>query len=181
MPGSTRIQRRQSEILQKLSELVAKSEVSENETREGRQWSDMLPGFDARQVAALTKEGGRFTGRTAEAVEGLRSQDNPLHLPVPPAAVEMRARETVASGTADPVATRLVVDRLLAGSVAARMGGEVISIPSGQAEWPVATSAVSASRPDGERAEVGGPTACATTDRAMRPPVRSGFSSGRRR
>ena len=49
------------------------------------------------------------------------------------------------------------------------MGAQMINIDSGEIEWPVVTSSVSAGWADGETANVAGPTAFATTDRPMTP------------
>src|SRR3546814_18105919 len=49
------------------------------------------------------------------------------------------------------------------------MGGQVISIDVGDVEYPVATSAVTAGWAATETGNVAGPTAFATTDRAMVP------------
>src|SRR3546814_13038075 len=49
------------------------------------------------------------------------------------------------------------------------MGGQVISIDFGDVEYPVATSAVTAGWAATETGNVAGPTAFATTDRAMVP------------
>jgi hypothetical protein len=54
-------------------------------------------------------------------------------------------------------------------SVASRMGAQMISIPQGSVAWPVTTSAVSAGWAPTETGNVAGPTAYATTDRAMSP------------
>src|SRR3546814_7794712 len=54
-------------------------------------------------------------------------------------------------------------------SIAGRMGGQVISIDFGDVEYPVATSAVTAGWAATETGNVAGPTAFATTDRAMVP------------
>ena len=49
------------------------------------------------------------------------------------------------------------------------MGGQLIAIDQGAAEWPVVTSSVTAGWQDGETAAVAGPTVYATTDKAMKP------------
>src|SRR3546814_9078501 len=88
-------------------------------------------------------------------------------IPVPLAALEQRVGETVASGTPDPVQTRPIIDLLFPDSIAGRMGGQVISIDFGDVEYPVATSAVTAGWAATETGNVPGPTALATTERAM--------------
>jgi hypothetical protein len=83
--------------------------------------------------------------------------------------LEVRAGETVAGGTPDPISTRPIIDRLFPDSVASRMGAQMISIDHGAVEWPVTTSAVSAGWAASETGNVAGPTTYATTDRAMSP------------
>lgn len=139
------------------------------ETRDGSEWRDMLGRFEVRQVALALAEGRALDGATAEIVQEMRSAGGYRGVPVPLEALEMRAGETVASGTPDPVATRPIIDRLFAESVAARMGAQMVSIPQGSVEWPVTSSSVSAGWADGETASVAGPTAYATTDKALAP------------
>ncbi|WP_371054360.1 phage major capsid protein [Rhodosalinus sp. K401] len=141
----------------------------ELETRDGREWADMLAGFEMRQVALALDEGRVLEGQTAEIVQELREKGGYRGVPVPWEALEQRVGETVASGTPDPVMTRPIIDRLFPQSVAARLGGQMIQIASGQAEWPVTTSAVSAGWADGETGTVAGPTVYATTDRNLSP------------
>lgn len=90
-------------------------------------------------------------------------------IPIPWQALEQRAGETVSTGTPDPVSTRPIIDRLFPDSMASAMGGQMIAIDSGAAEWPVVTSSVSAGWQDSETGAVAGPTVYATTDRAMKP------------
>lgn len=141
----------------------------ELETRSAQEWAEMMAGFEMRQVALALDEGRQLEGQTAEIVTELRSAGGFRGVPVPWQALEVRAGETVASGTPDPIQTRPIIDRLFPDSVAARMGAQMISIDAGAVEWPVTTSAVSAGWADGETASVAGPTAYATTDRAMAP------------
>lgn len=142
---------------------------AELETRSGKEWADMMAGFELRQVALALDEGRALTGRTAEVVQELRAAGGFRGYPVPWQALEVRAGETIASGTTDPVQTRPIIDRLFPDSVASRMGAQMISIDSGSVEWPVTTSAVSAGWADGETANVAGPTAYVTTDRPLTP------------
>jgi HK97 family phage major capsid protein len=142
---------------------------AELETREGKQWADLVAGFELRQVALALDEGRSLDGRTAEVVQELRSQGGFRGVPVPWQALEVRTGETVATGTPDPMQTRPIIDRLFPDSMAGRMGAQMISIDSGAVEWPVVTSSVTAGWADGETANVAGPTAYATTDRAMKP------------
>ncbi|MEM1430144.1 MAG: phage major capsid protein, partial [Pseudomonadota bacterium] len=142
---------------------------SELETRTAQEWADLMAGFEMRQVALALDEGRQLDGQTAEIVTELRSEGGFRGIPVPWQTLEVRAGETVASGTPNPIQTRPIIDRLFPDSVAARMGAQMISIEAGAVEWPVTTSAVTAGWADGETANVAGPTTYATTDRAMSP------------
>lgn len=142
---------------------------AELETRSDKEWSDMLAGFELRQVAFHLDEGRALTGKTAEIVTELRNAGGFRGIPVPWLALEQRAGETIASGTPNPIQTRPIIDRLFPDSVASRMGAQMISINTGAIEWPVTTSSVSAGWADGELANVAGPTVYATTDRALTP------------
>ncbi|MFN3823589.1 MAG: phage major capsid protein [Pseudorhodobacter sp.] len=137
------------------------------ETRTGREWDDLVQGFELRQVALALSEGRNLDGRTAEVVEELRSRGGYRGVPVPWAALELR--NTVSSGTPDPISTRPIIDRLFPESVAGRMGAQMISIDAGAVEWPVTTSAVSAGWAATEGGNVAGPTQYTTADRALKP------------
>lgn len=139
------------------------------ETREGREWADLVGRFELRQVALALDEGRSLDGATAEIVNELRAQGGYRGVPVPWAALETRAGETVGAGTPDPIQTRPIIDRLFPDLAASRMGAQMVNIDSGAVEWPVVTSSVSAGWADGETANVAGPTAFVTTDRAMKP------------
>jgi HK97 family phage major capsid protein len=139
------------------------------ETRSAQEWAELMAGFELRQVALALDEGRQLDGHTAEIVTELRSAGGFRGIPVPWQALEVRAGETVASGTPNPIQTRPIIDRLFPDSVASRMGAQMISIDAGAVEWPVTTSAVTAGWADGETANVAGPTVYATTDRAMSP------------
>ena len=141
----------------------------ELETRAGKEWDELVTKFELRQVALALDEGRPLDGATAEIVQEMRSQGGYRGVPVPWAALEQRAGETVASGTPDPIQTRPIIDRLFPDSVAARMGAQMISIDHGAVEWPVVTSSVSAGWADGETANIAGPTVFATTDKALKP------------
>ena len=141
----------------------------ELETRTGAEWDKLVAGFELRQVALALDEGRALTGRTAEVVQELRAQGGYRGMPIPLLALERRAGETVASGTPNPLETRPIIDRIFPDSVAARMGAQMISIPSGSVEWPVTTSAVTAGWQATELGNVSGPTAYATTDKALAP------------
>lgn len=139
------------------------------ETRSDREYSELIGRFELRQVALHLDEGAKIDGPTAEVVQELRSKGGYRGVPVPWMALERRAGETIASGTPDPIQTRPIIDRLFPDSVAARMGTQLISIDTGAVEYPVVTSSVTAGWADGELANVAGPTAFATTDKALKP------------
>lgn len=139
------------------------------ETREDREYSELVRNFQVSQVAGFYAENRNLEGATAEIVEEMRSKRSYAGIPVPLEALETRAGETVAAGTPDPISTRPITDRLFADSVAGRMGFQTLSIAAGEAEWPVVTSSVSAGWADGELADVGGPAVFATTDKALKP------------
>ncbi|MCC5984322.1 MAG: phage major capsid protein [Rhodobacteraceae bacterium] len=139
------------------------------ETRSDREYSELLTRFELRQVALALDEGRALDGATAEIVQELRAAGGFRGVPVPWQALEVRTGETVAAGVPDPISTRPIIDRLFPGSVVGQMGAQMISIDSGAAEWPVVTSSVTAGWADGETANVAGPAAFVTTDRAMKP------------
>ena len=141
----------------------------ELETRSSREWSAMMAGFEMRQVALFLDEGKQIEGQTAEIVQELRSAGGFRGVPVPWQALEQRAGETVAGGTPDPISTRPIIDRLFPDSMASAMGGQMITIDQGAAEWPVVTSSVTAGWQATETGNVAGPSVYATTDRAMTP------------
>ncbi|NWE53560.1 phage major capsid protein [Brevundimonas sp. P7753] len=154
--------------------LVAEDEQRQDakgelETRSDREYADLIGKFEMRQVALALDEGRPLEGATAEIVQEMRSKGGYRGFPVPWQALEVRAGETVASGTPDPIQTRPIIDRLFPDSVAARMGAQMINIDSGAVEWPVVTSSVTAGWANGETGNVAGPAVFATTDRALKP------------
>lgn len=142
---------------------------AELETRSDREWSEVMAGFEMRQVALALDEGRELSGQTAEIVTELRSKGGYRGVPIPWEALETRAGETVASGTPNPIRTAPIIERLFAGSVAARMGGQMVNVGVGELEYPVTTSSVTAGWANGETANVAGPTVYATTDRPLAP------------
>ncbi|MEE4303591.1 MAG: phage major capsid protein [Wenzhouxiangella sp.] len=141
----------------------------ELETREGKEWDDLIGRFELRQAALNLDEGRALDGATAEIVQELRSQGGYRGIPIPWAALEQRAGETIASGTPDPVQTRQIIDRLFPQSVASRMGGSMVNIQQGESEYPVTTSSITAGWQSSETGDVAGPTVYATTDRPLAP------------
>ena len=137
------------------------------ETRSASQWGELVQGFELRQAVLHLDEGKALTGKTAEVVQELRNAGGYRGIPVPLMALERR--NTVASGTPDPMQTRPIIDRLFPASVAAQMGAQMITMGAGATEWPVTTSAVTAGWAATEGGNVAGPTAYATTDKALKP------------
>lgn len=142
---------------------------AELETRDGKAWADLVAGFEMRQAVLFLDEGKQPTGQTAEVMQEMRSTGSYRGCPVPWAALERRAGETVASGLFDPKQVRPVIDRLFPDSIAARMGAQMISIDTGLVEYPLTTSSVTAGWADGETANTAGPTTFATTERVLSP------------
>jgi len=141
----------------------------ELETRSENEWNAIMSGFEMRQVALSLDEGRALSGQTAEIVTELRSQGGYRGIPVPYAALETRAGETIASGAPDPIVTRPLIERLFPASVAAQMGVQMINIGTGGQETPVTTSAISAGWQATETGTVPGPSAYATLDRPLKP------------
>ena len=139
------------------------------ETRGSREWGELIGQFQMRQVVLALDEGAKLDGATAEVVQEMRSRGGYRGIPVPWLALERRTGETVASGVMNPLETRPIIDRLFPASVAGRMGAQMIQIDSGLTEWPVVTSSVAAGWAASETGDVAGPTAFATTDKALGP------------
>lgn len=72
-------------------------------------------------------------------------------------ALEVRAAETVAAGTLEPISTRLIINRLFPDSVASRMDAQMMMIGAREIEWPVTTSNVTAGWACGETLDLAGP------------------------
>jgi HK97 family phage major capsid protein len=140
---------------------------AELETRAGKEWDDLIAGFEMRQVALSLDEGRALSGQTAEVVTELRNRGGYRGTPVPLLALERR--NTVASGTPNPLSTRPIIDRLFPDTAAARIGVQMISIDSGLTEWPVTTSSVAAGWAATETGSVAGPTQFTTVDKALSP------------
>lgn len=139
------------------------------ETRSDREWADIMRGFEMRQVALALDEGRALEGQTGEIVTELRSRGGYRGVPIPWEALEVRAGETLAGGTPNPIQTAPIIERLFAGSVAARMGGQMVNVGVGEVEFPVTTSSVSAGWAASETGNVTGPSAYTTVDRPLKP------------
>lgn len=141
----------------------------ELETRFETEWAEVMAGFEMRQVALALDEGRQLEGATAEVVSEMRAQGGYRGVPIPWEALEIRAGETLAGGTPDPIRTAPIIDRLFASSVAARMGGSMVNVGVGELEYPVTTSDVTAGWATSETGDVPGPTAYTTLDRPLKP------------
>ncbi len=141
----------------------------ELESRSDKEYAEMIGKFELRQVALHLDEGAKIDGATAEVIQELRSQGGYRGVPVPYAALEIRAGETVASGTPSPVSTAPIIDRIFASSAAGKMGARFVNIAQGTNDYPITSSSVAGAWQDGETAAVGGPTAYSTAERSLSP------------
>jgi HK97 family phage major capsid protein len=114
-----------------------RSAGAELETRQDREYSDLIGKFEVRQIVAALDHGAALSGETAEVVQEMRSKGQYTGLPIPLEALEIR--NTVSGGVVDPKVTRPIFDRLFPNSVAARLGVNSVNIPQGNQEYPVAT------------------------------------------
>ncbi|MDM7255200.1 MAG: phage major capsid protein [Paracoccus sp. (in: a-proteobacteria)] len=137
------------------------------ETREGKQWADLVGAFEVRQIVAALDHGHQITGQTAEVVAEMRAQGQYQGIPVPLEALEQRS--TVSTGIADPVRTLGIFDRLFPASVAARLGVNSVSIPSGSLEYPIATQGAVAGWAATEGGNVPNASAYQTAETVLSP------------
>src|SRR5690606_20814662 len=79
------------------------------DTRTDRQFAENVAGFELRQVALALDEGRALSGATAEVVAELRNAGGYQGIPVPLAALEQRAGETVAADQIQPKSYRGVI------------------------------------------------------------------------
>lgn len=145
---------------------AAKDEL---ETRSDTEWRDMMGRFELRQVALSLDEGTAIDGATKEIVDEMRSTGGYQGTPIPYAALETRAGETVSGDQIDPKAIRPTIDRIFPNSVAAQMGVQRIGIARGELAFPVATSGAVFGWADGELGDVGAANPYATTERSLSP------------
>ncbi len=154
--------------------LVAESEEraaarDDLETRSDKEYADLIGKFELRQVALHLDEGAKIDGATAEIVQELRSHGGYRGVPVPYQALEIRAGETIATGTPSPVSTAPIIDRLFADSVASKMGTRFVNIAQGTNEYPITNSAVTGGWASSETGAVGSPSAYSTANRSLAP------------
>lgn len=139
------------------------------ETRSDREWQDLMGQFELRQVALSLDEGKALSGATAEIVAELRNAGGYQGIPVPLAALETRAGETIAADVPNPKVIRPVIDRLFPGSVAERLGIQRINITSGELAFPVATAGAVFGWQTTELGNVGAASEYRTTERSLNP------------
>lgn len=139
------------------------------ETRDDRQFADLVGRFELRQVALAIDEGRALSGATAEVVAELRNAGGYQGIPVPYAVLETRAGETVAEDQVNPKAIRPVIDRIFPGSVAAQLGFDRINITQGELAFPVATAGAVFGWQTTELGNVGAASEYQTAERSLNP------------
>jgi len=142
---------------------------AELETRSDRQFAELMGKFELRQVALLLDGSGSLSGATAEVIQELRSAGGYKGIPVPYAALEQRAGESVAADQINPKTIRPVIERLFPASVAARLGVQTINITAGETEFPVATAGAVFGWQTEELGNVGAASAYKTSERSLAP------------
>lgn len=141
----------------------------ELEGRSEKEYAELVGNFELRQIAAALDEGSQLSGQTLEVVQEMRSKGGYQGIPIPLAALEIRAGESIASGTPDSIQTRPIIDQLFPQSVMGRMGGQLININSGEVEYPVTTQGASTGWAASETGDVGAAQAFQTTERNLSP------------
>src|SRR5690625_2895861 len=154
--------------------LIAEHEEREEakgelETRSEREFAELIGRFEFRQVALALDEGRAIDGATAEVIDELRSAGGYQGIPIPLAALETRAGETVAADQIEPGTIRPIIDRIFPNSVANRLGVQRINIPQGEVAFPVATAGAVFGWATSELGDVGGPKEYKTSERSRNP------------
>lgn len=139
------------------------------ETRSDREYAELVGKFELRQVALALDEGKALSGATAEVVAELRNAGGYQGIPVPYAALETRAGESVAADQINPKTIRPVIDRLFPASVASKLGIQSINITSGELAFPVATAGAVFGWQTTELGNVGAASAYQTSERSLNP------------
>ena len=139
------------------------------ETRSDREFAELIGRFELRQVALSLDEGRALSGATAEVVQELRAKGGYQGIPVPLAALETRAGETVAADVPNPKTIRPIIDRLFPGSVAERLGIQRINIAQGEVAFPVATAGAVFGWQTTELGNVGEASEYQTSERSLNP------------
>lgn len=141
----------------------------ELETRSAQEWTNLMAGFELRQVALALDEGRPLDGQTAEIVTELRNAGGYRGVPVPWEALEVRVGETVSGNLANPTQQAPIIDRLFADSMAMRMGGRMINVGVGDREIPITNSNVTAGWAQSETGNVADPIPFTTIERMLEP------------
>ncbi|WP_415391592.1 phage major capsid protein [Paracoccus sp. SJTW-4] len=139
------------------------------ETRDDRQFAELIGRFELRQVALSLDEGRALSGATAEVVAELRNAGGYQGIPIPFAVLETRAGETVAEDQVNPKAIRPVIDRIFPGSVAERLGVQRINITQGELAFPVATAGAVFGWQTTELGNVAAASEYRTAERSLNP------------
>lgn len=141
----------------------------ELETRSDREYAELVSRFELRQVALAIDEGRVLDGATKEVVDEMRSSGGYQGIPVPYAALETRAGETIAADQTSPKAIRPVIDRLFPASVASKLGVQSINITSGELAFPVATAGAVFGWQTTELGNVAAASEYQTSERSLNP------------
>ncbi|MDR4306970.1 phage major capsid protein [Chelatococcus sambhunathii] len=144
------------------------------ETRSDRDYAELIGKFELRQVALALDEGRALDGATKEIVEEMRAKGGYRGVPVPLAALETRAGETVAEDAPSPKAIRPIIDRIFPNSIAAKLGIERVNIVSGSLAFPVATAGATFGWQTTELANVGAASPYETAERSLTPDYTGG-------
>lgn len=139
-------------------------------------WGKLVDQFELRQAVAFLDEGRALAGATAEVVQEMRSKGGYQGVPIPLEALEQRAGETVAGSVVNPVDFKPIIARLFPDSMAARMGGSLVNIGRGAAEYPVTSSSITAGWAASETGNVAGPTQFTTASKTLKPNQNLGVS-----
>lgn len=139
------------------------------ETRSDREFAELIGRFELRQVALSLDEGRALSGATAEVVAELRAKGGFQGVPIPLAALETRAGETVAADVPNPKTIRPIIDRIFPNSVAERLGIQRINITAGELAFPVATAGAVFGWQTNELANVGAASKFETAERSLTP------------
>lgn len=140
------------------------------------EWSELVGKFELRQALLQLTENQKLDGATAEVVQEMRSAGGYQGVPIPLEALEQRAGETVAAGVINPVDFKPIIARLFPDSMATRMGGSLVNIGRGAAEYPLTSSSITAGWAATETGNVAGPTQYTTASKTLKPNQNLGVS-----
>lgn len=167
---TTEYRRNESELRAALISEEAERQANAPEDSQAAERRELEDGFEVRQIFnVLNERTARLDGRTAEAVEQLRSEGSYQGYPLPWGALIEQRADTVSTGVPDPIATAPIVDRIFANSVASRMGIRSINVPFGECEIPIATQGAVFNWVASEGADLAAAVAYETGDRSLKP------------